>query len=442
MIRLPEDVADIIEQLQKAGYEGYAVGGCIRDSILGRIPNDWDITTSALPRQVKALFPRTIDTGIQHGTVTVMRNHTGYEVTTYRIDGEYEDARHPKEVTFTADLTEDLKRRDFTINAMAYNDRVGLVDVFGGQEDLQKGVIRAVGDAKERFTEDALRMLRAVRFAAQLGYTIEENTQQAIKELAPNLQKISAERIQAELVKLVTSDHPEHMKVLYETGITTQILPQFDRMMATEQHNPHHCFGVGVHTIVAMQHIRPDKVLRLAMLFHDSGKPACKTTDEKGIDHFHGHADRSCEIATTVLRELKFDNDTIHKVSMLVKYHDYKVIPQPKYVRRALNKLGEDIFVMLPEVKRADVLAQSSFQREEKLAEIEALMMVYEQVKEQEQCFLMKDLAVTGSDLIAAGFAPGPALGKCLKQLLDIVIDEPEKNQKEILLEIARESIF
>ena len=439
---MPPDVAYIIEELQKAGYDGYAVGGCIRDSILGRTPNDWDITTSSLPSQVKELFPRTIDTGIRHGTVTVMLYHTGYEVTTYRIDGEYEDARHPKEVTFTADLVEDLKRRDFTINAMAYNDRAGLVDVFGGQEDLKKGVIRAVGDARERFTEDALRMLRAVRFAAQLGYAIEEQTAQAIRMLAPNLQKISAERIQVELVKLVTSDHPEHMKVLYETGITAQILPQFDRMMETRQNNPHHCYSVGMHTIVAMQNIQADKILRLAMLFHDCGKPDRMTTDDAGIDHFHGHADRSEEIARDVLRGLKFDNDTIRQVCALTKYHDYKVIPQPKYVRRALHKMGEDIFVRLLCVKRADVLAQSTFQREEKLKELWALSEVYKQIKAQEQCFSMKDLAVTGSDLIAEGLAPGPALGKCLKFLLDIVIDEPEKNRKEILLEIARESIF
>ena len=442
MIRLPEDVAYIIEELQKAGYEGYAVGGCIRDSILGRKPNDWDITTSALPGQVKEIFPRTIDTGIQHGTVTVMLHHTGYEVTTYRIDGEYEDSRHPKEVTFTSDLVEDLKRRDFTINAMAYNDRAGLVDVFGGQEDLKKGVVRAVGDAGERFTEDALRMLRAVRFAAQLGYSIDQETSQAIRTLAPNLQKISAERIQVELVKLVTSDHPEHMKLLYETGITAQILPQFDRMMETRQNNPHHCYSVGMHTIVAMQQIQPDKVLRLAMLFHDSGKPDCMTTDDEGIDHFHGHADRSEEIAREVLRKLKFDNETIRQVCALTKYHDYKVIPQPKYVRRALHKIGEDIFVKLPAVKRADVLAQSSFQREEKLRELSALGDAYEQVKAKAQCFALKDLAVTGQDLIALGFAPGPALGKCLKHLLEIVIEEPEKNKKEILLEIARESIF
>ena len=235
MIALPQDVAFIIHKIEKAGFEAFAVGGCIRDSLLSRTPNDWDITTSALPEQVKALFPHTIDTGIKHGTVTVMCHHVGYEVTTYRIDGEYEDGRHPKQVVFTPSLIEDLKRRDFTINAMAYNDSRGLVDAFEGQQDLQKGVIRAVGEPEKRFSEDALRIMRAVRFAAQLGYTIEEETEAAMRRLSDTLTKISAERIQVELVKLLVSDHPGHMKILYETGITKVILPEFDRMMETEQ---------------------------------------------------------------------------------------------------------------------------------------------------------------------------------------------------------------
>lgn len=441
-IQLPPDVATIIRKLQEHGYDAYAVGGCIRDSILGREPNDWDITTSALPMQVKEIFDKTIDTGIQHGTVTVLMHHVGYEVTTYRIDGIYEDARHPKEVTFTPDLTEDLRRRDFTINAMAYNDTKGLVDVFDGQEDLKRGIIRAVGDAGQRFTEDALRMMRAVRFAAQLGYDIEESTREAIILLAPNLKRISAERIQVELVKLVTSDHPEHMRLLYETNITKVIMPQFDRMMETTQDNPHHCYNVGEHTIHAMQEIKNDKVLRLAMLFHDIGKPDCKTTGEDGIDHFHGHSVRSEEIAKEVLRGLKFDNDTIHKVAKLTRHHDEKVIPQPKYVRRALNKVGEDIFVLLFDVKHADMMAQSQYMREEKQKELEELLEAYKQVKEKKQCFQMKDLAVTGADLIAIGMQQGPQLGVTLKKLLDEVVENPEKNQKDILLQMVKESIF
>lgn len=442
MINLPNDVANIIRILEEAGYEAYAVGGCVRDSILGREPNDWDITTSALPQQVKGLFSHTIDTGLQHGTVTVMMNHVGYEVTTYRVDGEYEDSRHPKSVTFTRDLVEDLKRRDFTINAMAYNEKDGMVDVFGGMHDLENGVVRAVGDPKERFTEDALRMMRAVRFAAQLGYEIEEQTKLAIQDMAGTLKKISAERIQAELVKLVTSDHPEHMRLLYETGITKIILPQFDRMMETEQNNPHHCYSVGEHTIKAMEQVGADKVLRLTMLFHDMGKPDTKTTDEQGIDHFHGHAALSEKCAWNTLKDLKFDNDTIHKVTKLTYWHDYKIQTDKRGVRRALNKIGEPLFLPLLEVKYADTMAQSNYKRNTKLDEIAALKEIYGQIKKDEECFQLKDLALTGQDLIALGMKPGPEVGKTLSKLLDIVIEDPEQNKKEKLLLIVTESIF
>ena len=442
MITLPQDVANIIHILEDAGYEAYAVGGCVRDSILGRCPNDWDITTNALPAQVKNLFSHTIDTGLAHGTVTVMMHHVGYEVTTYRVDGEYEDSRHPKSVTFTADLVEDLKRRDFTINAMAYNDRTGLVDAFDGVKDLENKVIRAVGDPKERFTEDALRIMRAVRFAAQLGYDIEQQTKEAISEMAQTLEKISAERIQTELVKLLVSDHPEHIRLLYETGITKVILPQFDRMMEMEQNNPHHCYSVGEHTIRAMQEVRPDKVLRLTMLFHDMGKPDTKTTDEKGIDHFHGHAEYSKQYAVDVLKRLKFDNDTIFKVKNLTYWHDYKTGPGKKGVRRALNKIGEELFLLLLEVKRADTLAQSNYKRAEKLEELLKLEEIYRQVKQDGECFALKDLAVTGQDLIALGMKPGPQLGEQLGKLLELVLEDPSKNEKEYLLSVTAKSIF
>ncbi|MBR5290579.1 MAG: CCA tRNA nucleotidyltransferase, partial [Erysipelotrichaceae bacterium] len=251
-IILPSKVKFIIDTIRQAGYEAYAVGGCVRDSILGREPDDWDITTSATPMQVKELFRRTIDTGIQHGTVTVMLDKDGFEVTTYRIDGKYEDSRHPKEVIFTPSLEEDLKRRDFTINAMAYNEEDGIIDLFGGMEDIKNKRICCVGDPMERFSEDALRIMRAVRFSAQLGYTIEKSTAAAIKELAPTLQNISAERIQVELVKLVTSPNPDFLRIAYEQGVTAVIMPEFDRVMETEQNNPHHCYSVGEHTLRAM----------------------------------------------------------------------------------------------------------------------------------------------------------------------------------------------
>ena len=438
-IQLPEDVKKIIEIIEKAGYEAYAVGGCVRDSLLLRNPNDWDITTSAKPEKVKELFKKTIDTGIEHGTVTVMMHHVGYEVTTYRIDGEYEDARHPKNVTFTSNLIEDLKRRDFTINAMAYNDRSGIEDAFDGISDLEKGIIRAVGNPRERFDEDALRMMRAVRFSAQLGYSIEEDTKKAIKELSPNLQKISAERIQVELVKLVSSDHPEKMRDLYETGITAVILPEFDKAMVTAQNNPHHCYTVGEHIIQSMAASDADKNIRLAMLYHDIGKPACLTTDEKGIDHFYGHPEVSGQICKASLRKLKFDNDTIHTVVQLVTHHDYQILPEKKYVRRAMNRIGKDIFPLLLKVKQADLYAQSTYQREEKQEKLDEICALYKEIVQENECVDLKGLAVTGSDLIAWGMKPGRELGEMLSQLLAVVIDDPGKNQKEALKEIFLE---
>ena len=324
-IQLPEKVQQIIKTLQSCGYEAYAVGGCVRDSLLGRTPGDWDITTSALPEETKALFERTFDTGIEHGTITVLLGKEGFEVTTYRIDGKYEDSRHPSEVTFTRCLSEDLLRRDFTINAMAYNDEDGIVDMFGGMEDLEKKIIRCVGDAEARFEEDALRIMRAVRFSAQLGFEIEEQTQQAIRHLAMNLKNISAERIQVELIKLLTSPHPEQIRLAYELGITKVMLPEFDLMMETAQETPHHCYTVGEHTIAALQNCPPDKILRLTLLFHDMGKPVRKTMDEKGIAHFKGHAPVSEAVAKAIMHRLKFDNDTLRKVTKLVFYHDFRM---------------------------------------------------------------------------------------------------------------------
>ena len=391
-ISLPEKVKYIINSITEAGYEAYAVGGCIRDSILGQNPDDWDITTSASPYQVKNLFARTLDTGLQHGTVTVMLGKEGFEVTTYRIDGDYVDGRHPKEVTFTANLIEDLKRRDFTVNAMAYNDQTGLVDTFHGMEDLRAKIIRCVGSPRERFSEDALRMLRAVRFSARLGYRIEPKTVDAIQELAPNLVRISAERIQAELTKLITSPHPENLRIAYETGITKIILPEFDVCMKTGQNNPHHCYSVGEHILKSMQEIKPDKILRLAMLFHDIGKPRTQTVDADGIHHFHGHPAVSAEMAQKILRRLKFDNHTTSTVTSLVKYHDQKVLPDPKYVRRAISRIGEDIFPLLYDVKKADLMAQSTYQREEKEQNLEAIYQIYHQIMDEAQCVSLKPL--------------------------------------------------
>ena len=279
-INIPQKAAQILRTLNAAGYEAYVVGGCVRDSMLNRVPGDWDITTSALPEQVKELFHRTVDTGIQHGTVTVMMDKEGFEVTTYRVDGEYHDGRHPDAVTFTRSLEEDLKRRDFTINAMAYHPEHGLVDLFGGMEDIDQKIIRCVGNPVERFTEDALRMLRAVRFSAQLGFTVEENTKAALARMAGNLEHVSAERIQTELVKLLVSDHPDYLRTAWETGLTREFLPEFDACMETKQNTPHHCYTVGEHILKSLTEIENDRLLRITMLLHDIAKPVVKKTDE------------------------------------------------------------------------------------------------------------------------------------------------------------------
>lgn len=434
-IALPQKVNKIITVLQAQGFEAYAVGGCVRDSILGRVPEDWDITTSAMPEETKHLFERTFDTGIEHGTVTVLLGGEGFEVTTYRIDGKYEDNRHPKEVIFTRSLKEDLLRRDFTINAMAYNENSGLVDIFGGLADLERGIIRCVGNASERFGEDALRILRGVRFAAQLGFEIDAKTQEGMRRLAPTLKNISAERIQTELVKMLASDRPELLKNAYELGITKQFLPEFDCLMETEQETPHHMYNVGEHTLHALQNVRADKVLRLTMLLHDMGKPALKTIDETGRAHFKKHAFESERIARNILRRLKFDNDTLYKVSKLVLYHDYRMPAVPRNVRRAMNKIGEELFPYYMEVRRADVMAQSMYKREEKLKNLGEIEALYEKIAAEGQCVSLKKLAVTGNDLIQAGMKPGKEIGDKLKELLELVIEEPEMNTKEKLLE-------
>jgi len=458
-IQMPEDVKYILEKLNTSGYEAYAVGGCVRDSILGRNPDDWDITTSAKPEETKALFPKTIDTGIQHGTVTVMRNHVGYEVTTYRIDGEYEDSRHPKEVTFTSDLLEDLKRRDFTINAMAYNHledsdpdddidagkesnsenpKSGLVDAFGGIRDIENKIIRCVGNPIHRFEEDALRMMRAVRFSAQLGYEIEEETKKAIAVLAGNLANISAERIQVELVKLLVSDHPDYLRTAYETGMTKVFFPEFDKIMETKQNNPHHKYSVGEHTLHSLEHVRADKVLRLSMLLHDIAKPETIQTGEDGVDHFYGHPDKGEEMARQILRRLRFDNDTIGKVCKLVKYHDQKLSLKPEKLRKSIVKIGSELFPLLLEVKEADMLAQSDYKRNEKEQELADIRKVYNKILEAGDCLVLKDLAFSGKDLIAQGMRPGKELGETLQKLFEYVLENPEKNNKEDLLEFIK----
>lgn len=475
IINLPKDVSTIIDTLTRAGYEAYAVGGCVRDTILGRVPQDWDITTSAGPAEIKALFRKTIDTGIQHGTVTVMLNRTGYEVTTYRIDGEYEDSRHPKSVEFTDNLKLDLERRDFTINAMAYNDSQGLVDEFEGIHDLEAKIIRCVGKPGERFDEDALRMLRAVRFSGQLGFTIEENTRQAIVERADHLQRISAERIRTELTKLLVSKDVGMLREAYHTGMTKTFLQEFDNMMETEQKNPHHIFTIGEHTIYSIKVMnfffgkysedwnggeipedvaslakrftdslneKQHMILCVAMLLHDVGKPETMTVDEEGIGHFYGHQQAGEEMASGILRRLAFDNETIGLVKRLIRWHDYRYGDTVKAMRRALAKIGKDIMPFLFLVQLSDILAQNPKTWEKKLERIYTAVDLWEQVLASGAALEIKDLKISGRDLLELGVKQGPEMGRILKEVLEYVIENPEYNQKEELLGLVSNGIL
>ena len=437
-LRVPEKVNFIIDILRRHGHEAYAVGGCVRDSILARQPNDWDITTSALPQQVKRLFKHTIDTGIQHGTVTVMMEKEGFEVTTYRVDGDYSDGRHPDKVTFTPSLEEDLKRRDFTINAMAYNEENDLIDLYNGMEDLQKHVIRCVGNPNERFEEDALRVLRAIRFAAQLGFKIDPATWEAVKSHAKNLNRISAERIRVEMVKLLESPNPIMFRLLYEAGITAVIMPEFDVCMKTEQHTPYHIYSVGEHILHSLTFVPDDKVLRLTMLFHDIGKPCVHRKDANGIDHFKGHAAESSTMARSIMKRLKFDNDTIGKVCKLVYYHDLRPEATEPAVRRAIYEIGPDLFTQYLCVQRADNFAKNTSLLQTMFDRIDQVNRLYIKIIGRGDPLSLKDLKINGSDLVQMGIK-GREIGEILESALMAVLDKPEMNDREILLTYAKQ---
>lgn len=399
-MRVPADAEQIIEKLNENGFEAYVVGGCVRDSLLGKEPEDWDITTSAKPGEVKAIFSRTIDTGIQHGTVTVMLNRQSYEVTTYRVDGEYEDGRHPKSVDFTTSLLEDLKRRDFTINAMAYNGREGLVDAFGGMADLENRVIRCVGSAVNRFTEDALRILRAVRFSAQLDFRIEDETYEAISLIAPNLEKVSKERIATELTKLLVSGHPEKMKRVSDTGASLFISEPFFKaaVLSKGELRPLGC-------LPAVKYMRWAGFLRR----------------EQG------------ETAADILRDLKMDCDTMDRVKILVSRWRTPIAAEKPAIRRVMNQIPGDLFDSL-------LCFQEVFAGEVGEGYGETLKMVKalaEEIREAGDPVNLKELAVDGRDLMAAGMNPGPALGKTLNALMEQVLERPECNERAYLLRAA-----
>lgn len=432
-MKIPDEVGIILKTLHEANFEAYVVGGCVRDALLNREPNDFDVTTNAEPQEIKELFAKTIDTGLKHGTVTVRINKKSYEVTTFRIDGEYLDNRHPKSVTFTKSLKEDLRRRDFTINAFAYNDKVGLVDYFDGLSDLNNKVIRSIDDPYKRFSEDGLRILRAIRFSAQLGFEIEDNTKRAMKDLAYLLENISKERIRDEFVKILMSNHPEKLIEASELGLTKYFLSDFDILLNTKQENPHHIYDVGRHTIEAIKVSKIDLIIRLALLFHDFGKPGTKSFDEKGITHFYKHSILSENLANLCLKSLKFPNLIIKKVCFLVAHHDDEIIPKEKYVRRAINKISPELFPYLLEIRRCDIMAQSDLDKEKRLNDNKLIEDYYLKIMENHDCLTLKDLKVNGEDLIGLGFK-GKDIGKILSKMLKVVIDDPTKNSKKYLL--------
>lgn len=437
-INIPDDALHIINKLNMFGHDAYVVGGCVRDSIMGRIPQDWDICTSALPNEICSIFDKVIPTGIQHGTITVLVNSVPYEVTTYRIDGEYSNNRVPDNVEFTDSLAEDLKRRDFTINAMAYNPYHGLCDIFGGQDDLKNGIIRCVGNPDERFCEDALRILRAWRFSCNLGFDIEPTTLKSAKKHIDLLKNISAERIRTEFTKALCGSFVKN--VMCDDTFLRAILPEWADMYIN-QNNPHHIYDVAYHTLTALNGVitSSDIIIKLAVLLHDIGKPYCYTEDENGIGHFYGHSKISADIADKFLSRLKFDNRTRTSVVELILRHDALIDESSKAVKKQLGRLGEEQFFRLLKIKYADIIGQNPEYSAERIAHINKLKYIADTILAENQCFKIKDLAINGNDLIAIGYERNKSLGNALNTLLDMVIGDKVQNTKDELLKIAIE---
>ena len=437
---MPKNVDIAINLLQSAGFEAYAVGGCVRDSLLGKTPNDWDITTSAKPEDMKSVFAdfHCIDTGIKHGTVTVVIDGEPLEITTFRLDGEYEDNRHPKSVTFTSDLGADLGRRDFTVNAMAYSKKTGTVDLFGGQNDLKNGIIRCVGDPDRRFNEDALRILRALRFASALDFEIEEKTAQSLLKNRALLGNISEERIAKELLKLVCGKGAKRILTDF-APVLFEILPELQPMYKNSHDNPHHCYDIYEHTLIAVESIDPEPTLRFAMLLHDCGKPAVKKFDENGVAHFYGHQRISAEISAQILARLKVSNKFRDEILFLVSNHDrWELYENTEKMPRYLSKFGLDGVLNLLKVMRADVLAQSPEYRY-RLDQIADAEEIAKNLAAQKPCLSLSELQINGRTLMDIGIPQGRKLGAVLAQLLDEVIDGVTKNTQEALTTRARE---
>lgn len=436
-IKVPAPVYFIIWELEKCGYEAYMVGGCVRDSVLGRKPHDYDICTSATPDEILQAFPyeEIIPTGLQHGTVTILINKEPYEVTTYRIDGDYSDNRRPDNVTFTKNLVEDLRRRDFTINAMAYNPKTGLIDPFDGLEDIKEETIRCVGSAKDRFGEDALRILRAIRFASQFGFVVEPDTDWEIHQQYKRLENISVERINSEFCKIVSSDSFCVQLLLYK-DVFSLFIPELKSMIDFQQNNPYHAYNVFGHTVHAIKRCESDDlVVKLAVFFHDFGKPHSYQDGEDGIRHFKGHGKVSADISDSIMKRLRFDNETRNNVVELVYYHDATFEVGEKYVKRWLNKIGEKQFRRLLEVRRADIKGQKPDYEESRIEKVDNIENILEEILSEKACFSLKDLAVNGNDVKEVmSLKEGKDIGCWLNEILKRVIDGELENNKDNLV--------
>lgn len=441
-IHIPTGARKIIARLEQHGYEAYIVGGCVRDSLMGKRPSDWDICTSARAEEMMALFEdkRVIPTGIQHGTLTILAEDGAYEVTTFRIDGEYLDHRHPKSVAFTRELAEDLSRRDFTINAMAWHPERGLIDLFGGVEDLRDRLVRAVGDPVQRFNEDGLRMLRMVRFATVLDFDYDPATYDAVRKQGHLLQYISKERIQVELNKILLAAHPARgLEDLYTLGMYPYIIPMMCHTVGFAQRGGHHFLDVFEHSLLAVGVIAPELVLRLTMLLHDIGKPfVWESSESLSYDRFDDHAAVSAKLAGKILRDLKYDNATRKDVVELIAHHNDILLPDPVNVRRALARLGEVQTRRLVQVKVADLIAHDlAGEREKILALFAEISDVIDEVVARGDCTSVKALAIGGQDMMALGLS-GRAIGQMLNAALELVLEKPEMNTRETLLNWVR----
>ena len=439
---IPQYAATVLERLEHHGFEAYVVGGCVRDSLMGRTPKDWDVCTNALPDEVLRVFRKfhVIKTGLKHGTVTVMVDHQPVEVTTFRIDGAYTDNRHPDSVNFVSRVEEDLARRDFTINAMAYNPRRGLVDAFGGREDLDARAIRCVGEPDERFHEDGLRILRALRFAARYDFNIETETAHSIRRNRHLLSNVSAERIFTELKGILAGEGVLSMLLGFPEVFAT-IIPEIQPAIGFPQKNPYHCFDVWTHTAYAVAAAPADVPLRLVMLLHDLGKPARHSVGEDGRAHFYGHPETGAQMAKEILLRLKSDNATLERAVVLVREHDIVWPTTPAGMRRLIGRIGAENVRLLFDVRRADLAAHSEFAREKDAGAIRAAYLLFEDVLDSTPAFTVKDLPVNGADLMNLGMQPGPAMRRVLEQLLQEMQEETLPAERDSMLARAREII-